>query len=364
MLLDMLFALEPKARVFAIDTHHLFPETYALLARGRAALRHDDRGLRRRRPVEDGLWETKPDLYLAIAKVAPLVTRARRPRRLDHRHPPRPVADARERAEARLGRAARALEGEPARRLDRRDCWAYIRERGLPYNALHDRGYDSIGDTHSTQPGAGREGRWAGTDKHRVRHARRRRRGRMSGFVALVHRALRGRQDDGRIARRPGARAARPRRRPPRRRLVRTHLSRASATRRRTATRTSRASAGSPRALARAGAAVVVSAISPYEEARRHARALVEAHAPFVEVHVATPLEECARRDPKGLYAKAFSGEIDDFTGVSATRTRRRRTRSSGSTRPKATPAESAAERARAARGAATSSRRKWRRDA
>jgi adenylylsulfate kinase len=70
--------------------------------------------------------------------------------------------------------------------------------------------------------------------------------------------------------------------------------------------------------LARAGAAVVVSAISPYEEARRHARGLVEQHAPFVEVHVATPLEECIRRDPKGLYAAALAGEIDDFTGVSA----------------------------------------------
>src|SRR5437763_2123664 len=70
--------------------------------------------------------------------------------------------------------------------------------------------------------------------------------------------------------------------------------------------------------LARAGAVVIVSAISPYEEMRRHARSLVEQHAPFVEIHVATPLEECARRDPKGLYAAAFAGEIDDFTGVSA----------------------------------------------
>jgi adenylyl-sulfate kinase len=69
--------------------------------------------------------------------------------------------------------------------------------------------------------------------------------------------------------------------------------------------------------LARAGAAVVVSAISPYEEARRRARAHTEQHAPFVEVHVATPLEVCARRDPKGLYAKARSGEIEHFTGVS-----------------------------------------------
>jgi len=70
--------------------------------------------------------------------------------------------------------------------------------------------------------------------------------------------------------------------------------------------------------LARAGAAVVVSAISPYEEARRHARSLVEQHTPFVEVHVATPLIECARRDPKGLYAQAFAGELENFTGVSA----------------------------------------------
>jgi adenylylsulfate kinase len=70
--------------------------------------------------------------------------------------------------------------------------------------------------------------------------------------------------------------------------------------------------------VARAGAAVIVSAISPYEEARRHARSLIEPHVPFIEVYVATPLDECARRDPKGLYAAAFAGEIADFTGVSA----------------------------------------------
>jgi adenylylsulfate kinase len=69
--------------------------------------------------------------------------------------------------------------------------------------------------------------------------------------------------------------------------------------------------------LARSGAAVIVSAISPYEETRRRARALVEEHAPFVEIYVATSLEVCAARDPKGLYAKALSGEIEHFTGVS-----------------------------------------------
>jgi adenylylsulfate kinase len=68
--------------------------------------------------------------------------------------------------------------------------------------------------------------------------------------------------------------------------------------------------------LSRAGAAVVVSAISPYEETRRAARAYVEEHSPFVEIHVATPLEVCAERDPKGLYKKALAGEIEHFTGV------------------------------------------------
>src|SRR5213592_4577675 len=68
--------------------------------------------------------------------------------------------------------------------------------------------------------------------------------------------------------------------------------------------------------LARAGAAVVVSAISPYEEARQRARRAVEQHGTFVEVHVATSLEECERRDPKGLYEKAHKGEIKGFTGV------------------------------------------------
>ena len=69
--------------------------------------------------------------------------------------------------------------------------------------------------------------------------------------------------------------------------------------------------------LTRAGAAVLVSAISPYEETRRRARAMVEEHGKFVEVYVATPVEECARRDVKGLYEKAFRGEIKEFTGVS-----------------------------------------------
>jgi adenylyl-sulfate kinase len=69
--------------------------------------------------------------------------------------------------------------------------------------------------------------------------------------------------------------------------------------------------------LTRHGGAVIVAAISPYEETRRNARAMVDAFGPFVEVYVKASVDECARRDVKGLYAKAFAGEIKEFTGVS-----------------------------------------------
>jgi adenylylsulfate kinase len=68
--------------------------------------------------------------------------------------------------------------------------------------------------------------------------------------------------------------------------------------------------------LTRQGGAVIAAAISPYEETRRKARAMVEEWGTFVEVYVATSVEECARRDVKGLYEKAFRGEIKGFTGV------------------------------------------------
>ena len=69
--------------------------------------------------------------------------------------------------------------------------------------------------------------------------------------------------------------------------------------------------------LTRHGSAVLVSAISPYEETRQKARALVQEFGRFVEVFVDASVEACAERDTKGLYAKAFAGEITEFTGVS-----------------------------------------------
>ena len=68
--------------------------------------------------------------------------------------------------------------------------------------------------------------------------------------------------------------------------------------------------------LTRQGGAVICAAISPYVETRAKARQLVEEFGPFVEVYVKASVEECARRDVNGLYAKAFAGEIKGFTGV------------------------------------------------
>lgn len=70
--------------------------------------------------------------------------------------------------------------------------------------------------------------------------------------------------------------------------------------------------------LARSGALVLASVISPYAAGRAAVRARhEESGVPFFEVFVATPVEVCEARDPKGLYAAARRGEISRFTGVS-----------------------------------------------
>jgi bifunctional enzyme CysN/CysC len=73
------------------------------------------------------------------------------------------------------------------------------------------------------------------------------------------------------------------------------------------------------RLMADAGTIALVAMISPLAADRAHLRkAHQEADLPFTEVFVDTPLAECERRDPKGLYARARAGEIRDFTGVDA----------------------------------------------
>ena len=155
VLLDLLFAL---------DTHYLFPETYELWRE--VERRYDTKvEVFEGAQVEDRLWEIDPELYLAIAKLEPLnralldldawITGIRRDQASTRADAPKLAWD----AQHELWKA------NPLADWNDDDCWAYIRARGLPYNVLHDHGYDSIGDTHSTVPGVGREGRWAGTDR-------------------------------------------------------------------------------------------------------------------------------------------------------------------------------------------------------
>ncbi len=72
------------------------------------------------------------------------------------------------------------------------------------------------------------------------------------------------------------------------------------------------------RLLARNGVIVLCSFVSPYRDVRAEIRRIVEEEGiPFIEVFVKCSLEECIKRDPKGLYKKALRGEIPHFTGIS-----------------------------------------------
>jgi phosphoadenosine phosphosulfate reductase len=167
VLLDLLFAIEPQARVFAIDTHYLFPETYELWREieqrygTKVELFEGPSAEQLAATHGEELWERKPDLYLAISKVEPLfralggldawITGIRRDQSPTRANAPKLGWDA----------AHELWKANPLADWSDEQVWSTIRERELPYNALHDRGYASIGDTHSTLPGTGREGRWA-----------------------------------------------------------------------------------------------------------------------------------------------------------------------------------------------------------
>ena len=162
VLIDMLMRVAPDARVFTIDTGVLFPETYAIWKQV-----EDRYGLK----VEiydasnpDRPWtggdhccsaQKVTALETALTDVDAWITGIRRDQAPTRADAPKLGWDA----------AHELWKANPLADWSDADCWAYIHERELPYNALHDRGYDSIGDTHSTIPGAGREGRWAGTGR-------------------------------------------------------------------------------------------------------------------------------------------------------------------------------------------------------
>ena len=66
-----------------------------------------------------------------------------------------------------------------------------------------------------------------------------------------------------------------------------------------------------------AGIITITSFVSPYERDRLKAREIIGEDS-FVEIYVSTPIEECEKRDVKGLYAKARAGEIPNFTGITS----------------------------------------------
>jgi phosphoadenosine phosphosulfate reductase len=171
VLLDMLLSIDSDARVFALDTHVLFPETYAVWREverryGTKVEIYEGPTLARQAEIHgDALWERKPDLCCSIRKVEPLnralgeldawITGMRRDQSPTRANAPKLGWD----------EAHELWKANPLADWDDERCFAYIRERGLPYNELHDRGYSSIGCTHCTQPGTGRQGRWTGSDK-------------------------------------------------------------------------------------------------------------------------------------------------------------------------------------------------------
>ncbi|HYM59131.1 MAG TPA: phosphoadenylyl-sulfate reductase [Solirubrobacteraceae bacterium] len=171
VLLDLLLTVQPRARVFALDTGVLFDETYETWRRveERYGVRIEPYAgpTLAEQAAEHGeaLWARAPDRCCALRKVEPL---SRALSGLDAWI----TGVRREQAPTRAG--SRKLEWDerhglwklnPLADWTETQLWARIAERELPYNPLHDRGYESIGCTHCTRPGAGRAGRWAGNEK-------------------------------------------------------------------------------------------------------------------------------------------------------------------------------------------------------
>ena len=162
VLIDMLLRLEPNARVFTIDTGALFPETYQA-------------------------WRALEDRYGLRVEVHDALDPAGVPWSGGHCCSQRKVAalDAaleeldgwitglrREQAHTRTGAPKLSHDerrdvwkANPLADWSEQDVWNYIARHDVPYNALHDRGYASIGCMPCTLPGSGREGRWAGSEK-------------------------------------------------------------------------------------------------------------------------------------------------------------------------------------------------------
>ena len=171
VIMDMLLKIEPEARFFTLDTGLLFPETYETWRK--LEQRYDVKvdvyqGMslaRQRQTHGDELWNREPDACCGIRKVEPLkealsevdawISGLRRDQSPSRANTPKVHWDEKH----------ELWKANPLAGWTEKDVWSYIVANDVPYNDLHDRGYSSVGCTHCTLPGAGRAGRWAGTDK-------------------------------------------------------------------------------------------------------------------------------------------------------------------------------------------------------
>ena len=161
VLLDMLLKATPEARVFTIDTGVLFEETYA-------TWRELERRYGIKVEVFDAIATGEPwaaDRCCTTRKVAALeraldgldawVTGVRREQSPTRANAPKLTWD----------EPHGLWKANPLADWTDEQVWAYVAKHDLPYNPLHDRGYASIGCAPCTQPGSGRQGRWAGQNR-------------------------------------------------------------------------------------------------------------------------------------------------------------------------------------------------------
>ncbi len=161
VLVHMLTSVCPDARVFTIDTGVLFPETLATWKQFEERFGVNVEVFDASNP--DAPWtmtrccgEVKVEaLERALSGAEAWITGIRR-----EQASTRAVVTKLERDEARG-----LWKVNPLADWTEKDLWRYIHRHDLPYNPLHDQGYASIGCAPCTQPGSGREGRWAGLDK-------------------------------------------------------------------------------------------------------------------------------------------------------------------------------------------------------
>ncbi len=176
VLLDMAAKLNPGLKVFCLDTDFLFPETYALIEQAtqrygitpvayRPELTPEEQAAR----YGDALWSRDPDLCCQLRKIEPnaralagldaWITGIRRDQ----------VSTRREVGLVEWDHKFELVKVNPVADWDIKKIWSYIFAHKLPYNALLNQGYKSIGCTHCTRPIAAgedaRAGRWAGLNK-------------------------------------------------------------------------------------------------------------------------------------------------------------------------------------------------------